>query len=115
MCVHSRAADESANQAILLTCAVLKDTLLGQIRQQVESLFKVNHFFLDQCFLSAIRSTHPPTHPQAVEAIALLDMLCSFAENVLDDDHDLVRPTIQADGPLAIKEGRYDNRELWTS
>ena len=39
---YSRAADESANQAILLTCAVLKDTLLGQIREHMESLFKVS-------------------------------------------------------------------------
>lgn len=79
---HSRAADESANQCILLTCATLKETLLGQVREHIESLFK------------------------AVEAIALLDMHCSFAEYVLSGDSVLSRPSIQTDGPLAIKEGR---------
>ncbi len=82
----SRAADESANQAILLTCAVLRDNLLGRIREYVEPLFK------------------------AVEAVALLDMVLSFADLVLSDDAGpWTRPelTTATDSALAIKQARH--------
>jgi len=87
----SRAADESANQCVLLTCAVLRDTLLGRVREHVESLFK------------------------AVEAIALLDMMLSFADLVVSDElGPWTRPIISGggeggreDGALAVKQGRH--------
>jgi DNA mismatch repair ATPase MutS len=43
-----------------------------------------------------------------VEAVALLDVLLSFAELVITSDNmgPWTRPTITAQGPLAIKRGR---------
>jgi len=104
----SRAADESANQCILLTCAVLRDNVLGKVREPVESLFK------------------------AVEAISLLDMIVGFADLVMSDQSGpWTRPEITAarqgesacgdpspeahektrsgcgSGALAIKQGRH--------
>ena len=87
----SRAADESANQCVLLTCAVLRDDLIGRVREHVDSLFK------------------------AVEAIALLDMMLSFADLVVSDESGpWTRPEItgggeggREEGALAVKQGRH--------
>ena len=75
---------------MLLTCAVLRDDLLGRVREHVESLFK------------------------AVEAIALLDMMVSFADLVVSDESGpWTRPEItggeggREGGALAVKQARH--------
>ena len=78
---------------MLLTCAVLRDNLLGRVREHVESLFK------------------------AVEAIALLDMMVSFADLVVSDESGpWTRPEITGGGEggggeggaaLAVKQARH--------
>jgi len=75
-------ANEAIAAALKMTNELIQE-LLANIRTNLDNLFSLT------------------------DSVAMLDMLCSFADIVAISPQQFTRPIIKANGPLVIREGRH--------